>query len=51
MLFLCLSKDQNVVQIDYYNAFRYEIPEDVVYHGLEGGQAVSHFKEYHQGFK
>ena len=48
MLFLCLDKDQNVIQIDYHNAFRYEILEDIVHHGLEGGWAVSHSEEHHQ---
>jgi len=51
MLFLCLGKNQDVVQIDHHNAFHYEVLEDVVYHGLEGGWAVSHFKEHHQGFE
>ena len=44
MLFLCLDKDQ----IDHHNAFCYEIPEDIVHHGLEGGWAVSHSEEHHQ---
>jgi len=51
MLFFCLGKDQDVVQIDLHNVFRYEISEDVVHHSLEGGWAVSHFKEHHQGFE
>jgi len=51
VLFLCLGKDQDVVQIDHHNAFYYEIPDDIVYHGLEDGWAVSHSKEHHQGFK
>ena len=37
MLFLCPSKDQDVVQIDHHNAFCYEVSKDVVHHGLEGG--------------
>jgi len=51
MLFLCLGKDQDVVQIDHHNTFHYEIPEDVIHHGLEGGWAISHSKEHHQEFK
>jgi len=51
VLFLCLGKDQDVIQIDYHNAFCYEILEDVVYHGLEGGWAVSHSKEHYQEFE
>jgi len=45
------SKDQDVVQIDHYDAFCYEILEDVVYYGLEGDQTVGHSEEHHQGFK
>jgi len=37
MLLFRPSKDQDVIQIDHYDAFRYEVMEDVVYHGLEGG--------------
>jgi len=51
MLFLYLGKDQNAIQIDYYDAFHYEVLEDIVHHGLEGGQAVDYPKEYYQGFK
>jgi len=51
MLFLCLGKDQDIVQIDYYNAFRYEILENVIHHSLEDGWAVSYSEEHHQGFK
>jgi len=51
VLFLCLGKDQDVVQIDYHNAFRYKIPEDVVHHGLEDGRAVNHSEKHHQGFE
>jgi len=40
MLFLYLGKDQDVIQIDHHNVFCYEIPEDIVHHGLKGGQAV-----------
>ena len=47
MLFLCLDKDQ----IDHHNAFCYEIPEDIVHHGLEGGGAVGHTKEHYQRFE
>jgi len=51
MLFLHLGKDQDVVQIDHHNAFYYEVLEDVVHHGLEGGRAISYSKEHHQGFE
>jgi len=33
------------------NIFRYEVLEDVIYHGLEGGWTVSHSKEHYQGFE
>jgi len=51
MLFLCLGEDQDVVQIDHHNTFCYEVPEDVIHHGLEGGWTVSHSKEHYQGFE
>jgi len=47
MLFLHPSKDQDVVQIDHHNAFRYEVSEDVVHYGLEGGQTVGYPKEHY----
>jgi len=51
MLFLHLGEDQDVVQVDHHNTFCYEVPKDVVHHGLEGGWTVSHSKEHYQGFK
>jgi len=45
------GKDQDVVQVDYHDTFRYEVPKDVVHHSLEGSRAVSHTKEHYQGFK
>ena len=51
MLLFHPGKDQNVIQIDHHDAFCYEVLEDVVHHGLEGGQAVSHAKEHYQGFE
>jgi len=51
MLLFHPSKDQDVVQIDYHNAFCYEVSEDVVHHGLESGWAVGHSKKHHQGFE
>jgi len=51
MLLFHPGKDQDVVQIDHHNAFRHEVSEDVIYHGLEGGQAVSHSEEHYQRFK
>ena len=51
MLFLRLGEDQDVVQVDHHNTFHYEVLEDVVHHGLEGGWTVSHSKEHYQGFE
>jgi len=47
----CLRKDQNVLQVHYYNPFGYEGSEDVVHHSLEGGRTVGHSEEYHERFK
>jgi len=51
VFFLRLGEDQNVVQIDHHNTFRYEVPEDVIHHSLESGQTISHSKEHYQGFE
>jgi len=51
VLLFCPSKDQDVIQIDYYDTFRYEVLEDVVHHGLESGRTISHAKEHYQGFE
>ena len=44
-------KDQNVVQVHYYDPFGYEGSGNVIYHSLEGSRAVGHYKEHHKGFK
>ena len=46
-----LRKDQNVVQVHYYNPFSYESSEDVVHHSLEGSRTVGHSKEHYERFK
>ena len=51
MFLFCLRKDQNVVQVHYYNPFGYEGSEDVVHHSLEGGGTVGHSEEHHKRFK
>ena len=51
MLFLCLHKDQNVVQVHYHDPFGYEGPEDVVHHSLEGSGAVGHSEEHYERFE
>ena len=51
MFLFCLRKDQNVVQVHYYDPFGYEGPEDVVHHSLEGGGTVGHSKEHHKRFE
>jgi len=51
VLFLRLGKDQDIVQINYHDAFCHEILEDIVHHSLEGGQTVGYPKEHYQGFE
>jgi len=46
-----LRKDQNVIQVHYYNSFGYESFEDVVHYSLEGGGTVGHSEEHHERFK
>ena len=47
----CLHKDQNVVQVHYYDPFGYKSSEDVVHHSLEGNRTVDHSKKHHKRFK
>jgi len=51
MFLFHLRKDQNVVQVYYYDPFGYESPKDVIHHSLEGSRTVGHSKEYHKRFK
>ena len=51
MFLFYLHKDQNVVQVHYYNPFGYEGSEDVIYHSLEGSGTVGHSEEHHERFK
>ena len=51
MFLFCLRKDQNVVQVHYYNPFSYEGSENVVHHSLEDGGTVGHSEEHHKRFK
>ena len=51
VLFQCLSEDKDIVQVYNYDSFRYEVIENIIYHSLEGGQIISHIKEYYQNFK
>jgi len=47
----CPCKDQNVVQVYYYDPFGYEGSEDGIHHSLEGSRTVGHSKEHHEGFE
>ena len=51
MLLFRLRKDQDVVQVHYDNPFRYDGPENIVHHSLEGTGAVGHSEEHHEGFE
>jgi len=51
MLFFCLRKDQNVVQVHYDDPFHYDGSEDVVHHSLEGSRAVGHFEKHYERFE
>ena len=46
-----LRKDQNVIQVHYYNSFGYESSEDVIHYSLEGDETVGHSEEHHKRFK
>ena len=47
----CPRKDQNVVQVHYYDPFSYESSENVVHHSLKDSGAVGHSKEHYERFK
>jgi len=51
MLLLRLRKDQDVVQVYYYDPFSYNGSEDVVHHGLESSRTIGHSKEHYEWFK
>jgi len=45
MLFHCLCKDEDVIQVDTDHTLGDEILENVIHHGLKGGWAVSETKK------
>ena len=51
MVFDHASVYQDIVHIDRHISFINEVLEDVIHHGLEGGQAVGEAKEHDQGFE
>jgi len=51
MLLLRLRKDQDVVQVYYYDPFSYDGSEDVVHHGLESSGTIGHSKEHYERFE
>jgi len=44
------SENEDVVQIDYYGPFYYEVLKDII-HSLKHSRAVSYSKEYYQRLK
>ncbi|KAG5353619.1 hypothetical protein C0989_004728 [Termitomyces sp. Mn162] len=49
MVFLqCFGIDEDVVQVHTHYTLCYEVPEDVIHHGLEGGGAVSESEEHNK---
>jgi len=51
MFLLRLHKDQDVVQVYYYNPFSYDGSEDVVHHSLESSGTIGHSKEHYEQFE
>ena len=51
MFLFCLHKDQNIIQVHYYNPFGYEGSEDVIHYSLEGGGTVGHSEKHYERFK
>ncbi|KAG5333119.1 hypothetical protein C0989_006284, partial [Termitomyces sp. Mn162] len=46
-----LDVNEDVVKVHAHYALHYKVPEDVVYHSLEGGQAVDETKEHNKQLK
>ena len=51
MLFFCLSKDKDVIQIDDYMSFMHKPLEGFIYLTLECGRGVGETKEYDRWFE
>jgi len=51
MLLLCLRKDQDVIQVYYYDPFSYDGSEDVVHHGLESSGTIGHSEKHYEQFE
>jgi len=51
MYLFYLHKDQDVIQVYYYDPFSYESSKDVIHYSLEGSGTVGHSKEHHERFE
>jgi len=51
VIFQGLSEDEDVIQIDYYNFFSYEILKNIIHYSLEHNRIISHTKKHYQKFK
>jgi len=51
MFLFRLCKDQDVVQVYYYNSFSYDSSEDVIYHSLESSGTIGHSEEHYEWFE
>jgi len=51
MFLLRLCKNQDVVQVYYYDPFSYDGSEDVVHHSLESSRTISHSEEHYERFE
>ena len=41
------NKDEDIIQINYYNSFCYEILEDVIYYSLKYSKAIYYDKKHY----
>jgi len=51
MLLLHLRKDQDVIQVYYYDSFSYDSSEDVIHHGLESSGTIGHSEKHYERFE
>ena len=51
VIFQDLSKDKNIIQIDYYNFFSYKILKNIIHYSLEYNRTINYTKKHYQKFK
>lgn len=45
IVFWGLSKDEDIIQVDYHNLFCYKVLKYIIHHSLEHNRTISYIKE------